>query len=131
MWHGSLLASLEGGETAEQVVGGSIPRKKIFSLGCEGENYREFFCPLWGRFEAPCVWSVGGFGWSRVLLRLNVWARCTWRGEVGEEEGLATTGGAFPSGCRASVPFRSVRLVGGWVRLVARVASVECLGKRR
>ena len=73
VWLGSLLASWEGGLTPDAKVESSIPRNKIFSRGCEGEDYREFFGPLWERFEAQRrVGRSVPFGWWAVLLRLVV-----------------------------------------------------------
>ena len=73
VWLGSFLASWEGGVTSDEKVESSIHRKKIFSLCCEGEDYREFFCPPWERFEAQRrVGRSVPFGWWAVFLRLVV-----------------------------------------------------------
>ena len=75
VWNGSLLASLEGGVTLVQEVESSIPRNNFFWLGCEGEDYGEFFA-LCGRGLRRRVgrsvpfgrwaWSVAGLWVARV-----------------------------------------------------------------
>ena len=90
LWLVSLLASREGGVIPDQKVECSIPRKKIFSRGCEGEDYREFVGPLWERFEAQRRWqkrrgivteTARGAAWQKRRAIASETARTTaWRG---------------------------------------------------